>query len=128
MQEARFAAACQDQHAGRPALGLGWPGKRKSIVQQAETSVVSKEIIKVTGPGPEFSGAWGPGLGAGASRTFGAWSDQFFVVLKKSFGGRQAKGWETAETAAAEVGAWREAGTGYPAYPPLPRPPPPPRF
>ena len=58
MQEARFAGACQDQHAGRPAPSLGWPG-------------------------------------------------------------RQAKGWEMAETAAAEVGAWREAaGTGYPPLPP----------
>ena len=41
VQEARFAGACQDQHAGRPAPSLGWPGERKSIVQQAETSVVS---------------------------------------------------------------------------------------
>ena len=31
MQEARFAGACQDQHAGRPAASLGWPGERKSI-------------------------------------------------------------------------------------------------
>ena len=31
MQEARFAGACQDQHAGRPAPSLGWPGERKSI-------------------------------------------------------------------------------------------------
>ena len=38
-------------------------------------------------------------------------SHSFFVVLKKSLGGRQAKGREMAETAAAEVGAWREAGT-----------------
>ena len=30
---------------------------------------------------------------------------------EKSPGGKQVKGWETAETAAAEVGAWREAGT-----------------
>ena len=78
----------------------------------------------VTGPGPEFSGAWGPGLGAQGLGPGppGPWGrglqglgagPPFFVVLKKSLGGRQAKGWETAETAAAEVGAWREAGTGY---------------
>ena len=29
--EARFAGACQDQHAGRSAPSLGWPGERKSI-------------------------------------------------------------------------------------------------
>ena len=31
VQEARFAGACQDQHAGRPAPSLGWPGESKSI-------------------------------------------------------------------------------------------------
>ena len=31
MQEARFAGACQDQHTGRPAPSLGWPGERKSV-------------------------------------------------------------------------------------------------
>ena len=74
--------------------------------------------------GPGLPGAWGPGLGAGASRGLGPglsepWANfsQCFVVLKSPL----AKGWETAETAAAEVG--REAGTGYPPYPT-----PPPRF
>ena len=55
MQEARFAGACQDQHAGRPAPNLGWPGERKSIVQQAETSVVSRNETN------QGCGAWGPG-------------------------------------------------------------------
>ena len=88
------------------------------------------------------SGAWNPGLGAGASRDLGpgppgawgpglqdlgAWGSAALKLpvfwgpglegsAEKSPGGRQAKGWETAETAAAEVGAWREAGT----YPPPP--------
>ena len=39
------------------------------------------------------------GLGARAHRGLGP--------------GGLAKGWESAETAAADVGAWREAGTGY---------------
>ena len=43
-----------------------------------------------------------------------------FRRSEKSPGGRQAKGWETAETAAAEVGAGQEAGTGYPPTPPHP--------
>ena len=97
VQEARFAGACQDQHAGRPAPNLGWPGERKSIVQQTETSVLSRNKTN------QGYGAWGPGsqglgaqgLGPGPP---GPWG--------KSPGGRQAKGWETAETAAAEVGAW----------------------
>ena len=87
VQDARFAGACEDQHADRPAPSLGWPGERKSI------------------------GAPGP--------------TNFFPRSEKFPGGRQAKGWETAETAAAEVGVWREARTGYPPYPPPPGPPPP---
>ena len=105
VQEARLAGACQDQHA---AASLGWPGKRKSIVQQAETSVV-------LGPG-----AWGrglQGLGARAPRSL-SHKNCIFRRSEKSPGGRHAKGWETVETAAAEVGAWREAGTGYPPTPP----------
>ena len=109
VQEARFAGACQDQHAGRPAPNLGWPGERKSIVQQAETSVVSRNETNQAG----FCRGLGP-------RAWG-WGLQALGPKKKPSGGRQAKGWETAETAAKEVGAWREAGTGYPPYPPLPR-------
>ena len=86
VQEGRFAGACQDQHAGRPALA------------KAETSVVSLSRLQAgaqgLGPGPPAP--WGRGLqGLGA-----AWQASFFIVLKKSLGGRQAKGWETAETAA----------------------------
>ena len=64
--------------------------------------------------------AWCPdsqklgGLGAGV-RGLGA-APKPLVFRRKSPGGRQAKR-ETAQTAAAEVGAWREAGTGYPPYP-----------
>ena len=61
---------------------------------------------KGLGPGP--TGAWGPGpSGLGV-----------FRHSEKSPGGGLAKGWESAETAAADVGAWREAGTGYPPHPP----------
>ena len=83
-----FAGACQDQHAGRPAPSLGWPGERKSI---GATSRGKRR----------FSRAWGQGLGARAPKSLGPRP------------ARQAKGWETADTAAAEVGVWREAGTGY---------------
>ena len=67
VQEARFAGACQDQHAGRPAPNLGWPGERKSIVQQAQTSVVSPNKTNqgygAWGPGSQRLGAQGLGLG-----------------------------------------------------------------
>ena len=73
MQEARFAGACQDKHAGRPAPSLGWPGERKSI------GATEKKSVGATSQG---YGAWGPGsqklgaqaLRAEASRGFaGAW-------------------------------------------------------
>ena len=73
VQEASFAGACQDQHAGRPAPSLGWPGEKKSIVHERKSS-------KVTGLG---RGARVPGLGAGLQ---GLGLPPFFVVLKKSPG------------------------------------------
>ena len=74
--------------------------------------------------GPGLQGVWGPGpqgLGPGPSpqkppkplklRFFG-----------KRPGGSLAKAWVSAETAASEVGTWRETKPGYPPYPP-PLPP-----
>ena len=83
--------------------------------------------------GPGLQGAWGPGpqgLGPGPP---GAWAFapqplklRFF---RKPPGGSLAKAWVSAETAASEVGTWRETKPGYPPYPPPPPPPhPPPPF
>ena len=63
------------------------------------------------------------GLGARAPRGLGldpkfSQLPPVFLRSEKSAGGRQAKGWETAEAAAVDIGAWREAGTGYPPLPP----------
>ena len=63
VQEARFAGACQDQHAGRPAPSLGWPGER-SATSRNKCRFLKRKSIKVTGPGARV-GAWGPGFGAG---------------------------------------------------------------
>ena len=120
----------------RPSC-LAWGGLAKgnqSCNKPKQVSFLERKSIKVTGWARVFRGlgpkAWGrglQGLGGGASRALARACmglgprSSFFVVLKKSLGGRQAKGLETAETAAAEVGAWREAGTGYP-YPPPPPP------
>ena len=84
VQEVRFAGACQDQHAGRPAPNLGWPGERKSIVQKAETRRFSKPI-KVTGPGARVRKGLGP-------RAWGRGLHKVLVVLKKSPGGGKRRG------------------------------------
>ena len=110
---------------------------------QAEANVVSQNFVVSTsrkeiswcnrfgqgsGAGLLRAGAWGPGpqgLGARAPAAWGpglqeAWGPRqpVFRHSEKPPGGGLAKGWESAETAAADVGAWREAGTGYPSYPP----------
>ena len=97
VQEARFAGACQDQRAGRPAPNLRWPG----VVSRNETN----QGYGAGGPGSQRLGA--QGLGPGPPGPWGPEQTEplSFVVLKKFPGGRQAKGWETAETAAVEVGA-----------------------
>ena len=127
-------------------LRLAWGGLAKgnqSCNKPKQVSFLERKSIKARAWSPDFQGlgprAWGreqgarvwgrglQGFGAGASQHFGArvFKSCHENVLKKSLGGKQAKGWETAETAAAEVGAWREAGTGYPPYPPPPYTPPP---
>ena len=95
-------------------------------MQQVETSVVSLSRLRARlGHGSQGPGAQGLGPGPPRPGPPEQHHPSFFVVLKTSPGGRQAKGWETAETAAEEVGAWGEAGTGYPpSPPPPPRPPP----
>ena len=77
MQEARFAGACQDQHAGRPAPSFGL-AKGNQSVQQAEASVDSQKSpgghsvqqAKVTGLGARAPRLGAQGLGQGPS---GAW-------------------------------------------------------
>ena len=105
---------------------------------------------QLQGPEPRFgpsSQKLGLGLGPGLTENLGGlglgWGVQgpgagpkprldpklaVFRRSEKSPGRGLAKGWESAETAAADVGAWREAGTGYPPYPPPPLPPPPAAF
>ena len=73
MQEARFAGACQDKHAGRPAPSLGWPGERKSIgaTSRGKRRFWQKQISRCNKSRLGLPEAWGPGLGAGASRGLG---------------------------------------------------------
>ena len=72
VQEARFAGACHNQHAGRPA----WPGERKSIVQQGTGRLLRgswRPLAWGRGLGAGPPGPWGrglQGLGAGASESW----------------------------------------------------------
>ena len=69
VQEARFAGACQDQHAGRPAPNLGWPGEKKSIVHKPkQVSFLETKPMKVTGPGARVAQGLGPGPGGKRAR------------------------------------------------------------
>ena len=91
--------------------------------------------IQATGAcGPGLQGAWGPGpqgLGPGPPGAWGLFLKNHQPLKLRSFrkppGGSLAKAWVSAETAASEVGTWRETKPGYPPYPPPP-PNPPPRF
>ena len=72
VQEARFAGACQDQHAGRPAPSLGWPGEGKRLGR------FGARASRGLGLGPGPPGAWGPGQGLGAQATRAAWAGCHF--------------------------------------------------
>ena len=81
--------------------------------------------------GPGLQGAWGPGpqgLGPGPPGAWGLFPTKTthfqITIFRKPPGGSLAKAWVSAETAASEVGIWRETKPGYPPYPPPPVPPP----
>ena len=82
--------------------------------------------------GPGLQGAWGPGpqgLGPGPPGAWGLFPTKTTNLSKLRFfrkppGGSLAKAWVSAETAASEVGTWRETRPGYPPYPPPPPTPP----
>ena len=83
--------------------------------------------------GPGLQGAWGPGpqgLGPGPPGAWGLFPTKTKPLKLRFFrkppGESLAKAWVSAETAASEVGTWRETKPGYPPY--APPPPPPPRF
>ena len=109
-------------------LRPGPMGLRRS--KKLKTWLGGSQPVRVAGsrsPGGLGPRAWGP-----AHQGPGAFSPQKPKPLKLRFfrkppGGSLAKAWVSAETAASEVGTWRETKPGYPPYPPPP-PPTPPRF
>ena len=80
--------------------------------------------------GPGLQGAWGPGpqgLGPGPPRGWGLFPTKTTKPLKLRFFANLLVGGlrkTSAETAASEVGTWRETKPGYPPYPPPPHAPP----
>ena len=61
---------------------------------------------------PEGLGPGPPGLGARPTRGLGPQKPQI-TIFRKPPGGSLAKAWVSAETAASEVGTWRETKPGY---------------
>ena len=77
--------------------------------------------MRVAGSRPQGPvGQVSRGLGARAPRAWGP-AHQQITIFRKPPGGSLAKAWVSAETAASEVGTWRETKPGYPPYPTPPR-------
>ena len=107
--------------------------------QQEVKNLACRKSVRVAGSRPQGPvGQVSRGLGARAPRAWGpagqgpgAFSPQKppkplkLRFFGKPPGGSLAKAWVSAETAASEVGTWRETKPGYPPYPPPPHPPPP---
>ena len=102
--------------------------------QQEVKNLACRKSVRVAGSRPQGPvGQVSRGLGARAPRAWGparqgpgAFSPQKPLKLRffrKPPGGSLAKAWVSAETAASEVGTWRETKPGYPPYPPPPHPP-----
>ena len=69
VQAARFAGACQDQHAGRLVGGLA--KGNQSCNKPKRVSFLERKFIKVTGPGARVFRQGLGGVGAG----FRAWEE-----------------------------------------------------
>ena len=95
---------------------------RKSTVRVAGSRPQGPVGQVLRGIGARAPRAWGP-----AHQGPGAFSPLKLRFFRKPPGGSLAKAWVSAETAASEVGTWRETKPGYPPYPPSafgnPRPP-----
>ena len=105
--------------SGPTLLGLGPralkgldPGPPPRLAKGNQSCNKPKQFLERKCLGPSFQGAWGPGLGAGASRALGRGLP--------GLGARVPNGLGPSETAAAEVGL---EGSGH-GIPPLPPPAP----
>ena len=103
--------------------------RNKKLKKACRKSTGESGGIQASGAcGPGLQGAWGPGpqgLGPGPPGAWGLFPTKTTQPPKLRFfrkppGGSLAKAWVSAETAASEVGTWRETKPGYPPYPPPP--------
>ena len=111
---------------------IGGYGSVLRRLTQQKLNLACRKSVEWRDPGPRGLWARSPGgLGPGAPRAWGpahqgpgAFSPQKPPNLSRFFrkppGGSLAKAWVSAETAASEVGTWRETKPGYPPYPPPP--------
>ena len=114
-QEIKRCDKCQDHHAGRPALRLGWPGERKSIRATSSTKNVVTQNLLVSTSRKEISWCNKARLrGASTSRARAKVWDQL-----PEAGPGACRGWRRGGSQLKRLPqrAWREAGTGYPPAP-----------
>ena len=100
--------------------------------KKLKTWLTGSQPVGVAGSRPQGPvGQVSRGLGARASRAWGPAHLGPFphknhqtsqITIFRKPGTSLAKAWVSAETAASEVGTWRETKPGYPPYPP-PHPP-----
>ena len=100
--------------------------------QQEVKNLACRKSVRVAGSRPQGPvgqvsrglGAGPQGLGPGPPGAWGLFPPKPLKLrfFRKPPGGSLAKAWVSAETAASEVGTWRETKPGYPPYPP-PLPP-----
>ena len=110
------------------ALGLKcWSEDGNPASHGFETRTHSRKSMREwRNPGPRGLWARFPGgLGPAPTRGLGPFPQKPPKPLKLRFfakpaGGSLAKAWVSAETAASEIGTWRETKPGYPPYPPFP--------
>ena len=103
--------------------GACWPGPQGLAAAAAEMLERRGNKKLKTWLAGRGLGARAPGLGARPTRGVGPFPHKTtqITIFRKPPGGSLAKAWVSAETAASEVGTWRETKPGYPPYPPPPR-------
>ena len=77
--------------------------------QEVKTQLAASQPVRVAGSRPQGPGAFSPQKPQTSQIT----------IFRKPPAGSLAKAWVSAETAASEVGTWRETKPGYPPTPPF---------
>ena len=103
--------------------------RKPSNANKLKTRFAGSQPVRVAGSRPQgpvgqvSRGLGGPGpqgLGPGPPGAWATTQTSQIPIRRKPPGGSLAKAWVSAETAASEVGTWRETKPGYPPPPPTP--------